>query len=70
MLAGVSGGLSFRMSNGKKSEGKVGGEGLGEVNGEMVETQARDLQRLEFGRMLVSALGFGMGVVGIWGDGA
>lgn len=41
-----------------------------EVNGEEVERKAREQQRLEFVRTGVSGLGFAMGVVGIWGDGA
>jgi autophagy-related protein 33 len=43
---------------------------VGEVNGEQVEKRARDLQWLEFVRAGVSGVGFVMGVVGIWGDGA
>lgn len=41
-----------------------------EVNGEQVEKRARDQQWIEFVRTAVSGLGFVMGVVGIWGDGA
>ena len=43
---------------------------VGEVNGEQVEKKARDQQWLEFVRTGVSGLGFVMGVVGLWGDGA
>jgi len=43
---------------------------VGEVNGEEVEKSARKQQWLEFVRMGVSGVGFVMGVVGIWGDGA
>ena len=42
----------------------------GDVNGEQVEKRARDQQWIEFVRTGVSGLGFVMGVVGIWGDGA
>ena len=41
-----------------------------EVNGEQVEKKARDQQWIEFVRTGISGLGFIMGVVGIWGDGA
>jgi autophagy-related protein 33 len=43
---------------------------VGEVNGEQVENQTRDQQWLEFVRTGVAGLGFTMGLVGIWGDGA
>ena len=43
---------------------------VGDVNGEQVEKQARDQQWIEFVRTGVSGVGFVMGVVGIWGDGA
>jgi len=45
-------------------------EEVGEVNGEQVEKKAREQQWIEFVRMGVSGVGFVMGVVGIWGDGA
>lgn len=52
-------------------KGELGAEAFeGEFNGEMVEKRARDQQFLEFVRAGVSAAGFAMGVVGIWGDGA
>lgn len=41
-----------------------------EVNGEQVEKKARDQQWIEFVRTGISGLGFVMGVVGLWGDGA
>lgn len=41
-----------------------------EVNGEIVEKRARDQQWLEGCRAGVSGVGFVMGVIGIWGDGA
>nr|POE79945.1 hypothetical protein CFP56_08011 [Quercus suber] len=40
------------------------------LNGEEVERKTRRLQWVEFVRMGVSGVGFAMGVVGIWGDGA
>lgn len=43
---------------------------VGEVNGEEVENQARAQQLLEFVRTGVAGVGFVMGMVGIWGDGA
>ena len=45
-------------------------EQVEDVNGEIVEKKARDQQRFEFVKAGVSALGFVMAVVGIWGDGA
>lgn len=55
-------------------DGTVGGgveeEGEGMVNGEMVEKRARERQVVEGWRAVVSGVGFAMGVVGIWGDGA
>ena len=41
-----------------------------EINGEQVERAARERQVWEFVRTGVSAVGFAMAVVGIWGDGA
>ncbi|TKA34407.1 hypothetical protein B0A54_15239 [Friedmanniomyces endolithicus] len=66
-IAAGSGGMSFVMGDGfgKGDEGVVG-----EVNGEEVERRARELQWGEVLRMGVSGVGFVMGVVGIWGDGA
>lgn len=43
---------------------------VGEVNGEQVENQTRDQQFLEGVRTCIAGIGFTMGVVGIWGDGA
>lgn len=68
MAAATSGGLNLAMSNGL-GEPVVKHE-VGEVNGEEVEKSARKQQWLEFVRMGVSGVGFVMGVVGIWGDGA
>lgn len=41
-----------------------------DVNGEQVERRAREQQWVEMTRAGVSGLGFVMGVIGIWGDGA
>lgn len=41
-----------------------------DINGEMVEKKARDQQRFELLKTGVSATGFVMAVVGIWGDAA
>lgn len=40
------------------------------VNGEKVEMEMSRERRVQGVRALVSGLGFAMGVVGIWGDGA
>ncbi len=40
------------------------------VNGEKVEMEMSRERRVQGVRALVSGLGFVMGVVGIWGDGA
>ncbi len=45
-------------------------EDMDDVNGEQVEKRAREQQWIEFVRTGVSGLGFVMGVVGLWGDGA
>ena len=45
-------------------------EGEGSVNGEKVEMEMSRERRVQGIRALVSGLGFAMGVVGIWGDGA
>ncbi len=58
--------MSFVMGDGFGT----GLEKDGEVNGEEVERRARELQWGEVLRMGVSGVGFVMGVVGIWGDGA
>jgi autophagy-related protein 33 len=54
----------------KSMRERVVKDDVGEVNGEQVEKEARDQQWLEFVRTGVSGVGFVMGVVGIWGDGA
>jgi autophagy-related protein 33 len=64
LMAATSGLLNFAMDRSPQQ-----GEGE-EVNGEQVERKARDQQYLEFVRTGISGLGFMMGVVGIWGDGA
>lgn len=68
MVAGASGALNLLMD--KTAKQAVVKHEVGEVNGEQVEKSARDQQRLEFVRTAVAGLGFTMGVVGIWGDGA
>lgn len=40
------------------------------VNGEMVERDVVASQKREGSRVLISAVGFVLAVVGIWGDGA
>ena len=45
-------------------------EDVDDVNGEEVERRAREQQWIEFVRCGVSGVGFAMGVLGIWGDGA
>ena len=42
----------------------------GEVNGEKVEMEMSRERRVQRVRSLVAGVGFMMGVVGIWGDGA
>ncbi|EGP88693.1 unnamed protein product [Zymoseptoria tritici ST99CH_1A5] len=63
LVAATSGALTFALGD----NGTVEGEG---VNGEQVEKKARDAQWMEFVRTGISGVGFAMGVVGIWGDGA
>lgn len=65
-MAALSGGLGFVV----EKSGRRGEEGEGDVNGEEVERRAREAQVVEGLRCGVSAVGFAMGVVGIWGDGA
>jgi autophagy-related protein 33 len=65
VVAATSGLLNFAMDRTTASQ-----EGQDELNGEQVEKKARDLQWLEFVRTGISGVGFAMGVVGIWGDGA
>ena len=67
-MAALSGGLNLAMDKSMKQ--RVVKDEVGEVNGEQVEKKARDQQFIEFARTGVSGLGFVMGVVGIWGDGA
>ncbi|KAK3672006.1 hypothetical protein LTR78_008181 [Recurvomyces mirabilis] len=68
LAAASSGLLNFAMDASTRSSAAI--EEVGEINGEQVEKKARDLQWVEFVRMGVSGVGFVMGVVGIWGDGA
>lgn len=67
-MAAASGGLNLAMDKSMKQ--RVIKDEVGEVNGEQVEKKARDQQWIEFVRTGISGLGFIMGVVGIWGDGA
>jgi autophagy-related protein 33 len=68
LVAAASGGLNLAMDRRmKKPADELDVE---EVNGEQVEKKARDQQWIEFVRTGVSGLGFVMGVVGLWGDGA
>jgi len=60
--------MNLVMSSGLKQ--RVVKDDVGEVNGEEVENQARAQQLLEFVRTGVAGIGFAMGLVGIWGDGA
>ncbi|KAF2481762.1 hypothetical protein BDY17DRAFT_354488 [Neohortaea acidophila] len=68
MLAVASGGLNLAMDKSLKQ--RVALDDVADVNGEQVEKRARDQQWIEFVRTGVSGVGFVMGVVGIWGDGA
>lgn len=56
------------------SSGTSGSEDLGAnengVNGEKVEMEMARERKVQAVRTVVSAVGFMMGVVGIWGDGA
>lgn len=58
------------MAMDKSMKQRVITDEVGEVNGEQVEKKARDQQFIEFLRTGVSGVGFVMGVVGLWGDGA
>lgn len=58
------------MAMDKRLRQRVVKDDVEEVNGEEVERTARNQQFVEFVRAGVSGLGFVMGVVGIWGDGA
>lgn len=64
----ASGGLNLAMDKSLKQ--RVALDDVADVNGEQVEKRARDQQWIEFVRTGVSGVGFVMGVVGIWGDGA
>lgn len=68
MVAGASGALNLVMD--RKLKQRAVKDDVGEVNGEEVENQARGQQFLEFVRTGVAGLGFGMAVIGVWGDGA
>lgn len=68
-MAAAAGGLNLAMEKGMGGK-PVTEEEIEDVNGEQVEKKARDQQWIEFTRTGVSGLGFVMGVVGIWGDGA
>ena len=57
------------MRNGEGEKGYVEVEGS-EVNGEKVEIEMARERRVQGVRGLVAGVGFLMGVVGIWGDGA
>jgi autophagy-related protein 33 len=45
-------------------------EDMDDVNGEEVRASVEGLARSYLARTAISALGFAMAVVGIWGDGA
>lgn len=68
LVAAMSGGLNLAMDKSMKQ--RVIKDDVGEVNGEQVEKKARDQQFIEFVRTGISGVGFVMGVVGLWGDGA
>ncbi len=57
-------------NNGARSYVMVEDEDEASVNGEKVEMEMSRERRVQGVRALVSGLGFAMGVVGIWGDGA
>jgi autophagy-related protein 33 len=67
-VAAASGSLNLAMET-RLKQGVVN-ENVDDVNGEEVERRARDQQWIEFVRCGVSGVGFAMGVLGIWGDGA
>lgn len=58
----------FAVAVGKVNE--QSNEDEGSVNGEMVERDVVASQKREASRVLISAVGFVLAVVGIWGDGA
>ncbi|KAK4502684.1 hypothetical protein PRZ48_006110 [Zasmidium cellare] len=68
LVAAASGALNLAMD--KSAKQHVAIDEVGDVNGEQVEKRARDQQYLEFVRTGVAGLGFTMGVIGVWGDGA
>lgn len=71
LVAGASGALTLRTDGtALRLWGKARDDTAVEVNGEQVEQQARERQGWEFVRAGLSGVGFAMGVVGIWGDGA
>ncbi|KAK3058654.1 hypothetical protein LTR09_000219 [Extremus antarcticus] len=73
LAASASGGLNLAMDKRLKRrvvKGAEDEEDMDDVNGEQVEKRAREQQWIEFVRTGVSGLGFVMGVVGLWGDGA
>lgn len=53
-----------------EEEEEEDGEEGGSVNGEKVEAEMRRERKVQAVRALVIGVGFAMGVVGIWGDGA
>lgn len=63
-------GLSrFPSLKGQKETGYVEVESS-EVNGEKVEMEMSRERKIQGVRSLVAGLGFAMGVIGVWGDGA
>jgi hypothetical protein len=66
--------LRSKKTDGSKSyvmveEDEEDAEGM-TVNGEKVEAEMSRERRVQGVRALVSGIGFAMGIVGIWGDGA
>jgi len=71
LAAGLSGALTLATDSKTIGRKQVRSEiEFAEVNGEQVEKAARDRQLWEFVRASLGGVGFAMGVVGIWGDGA
>ena len=68
LVAAASGSLNLAMET-RLKQGVVE-QDVDDVNGEEVERRAREQQWIEFVRCGVSGVGFAMGVLGIWGDGA
>ena len=54
----------------RSGNGEEGFVSVEEVNGEKVEGEMVRERRVQGVRSLVAGVGFAMGVVGIWGDGA